>query len=86
MALRSDDRSKEVIEWANQNLVEEEWKSEQHLYRTLKRIIDQKKQDNEQAKESEPANKDDASLEETLKEAAENEDSDKFITVSGPWL
>ena len=85
MALQDDGRSDEIIDWADDSLKEEEWQSNsmtQSLYKTIKRIVDQKKKAHEEAKISENASMDDPSLEETLQQAANKNDTETFITVS----
>ena len=86
MALQDNGRSKEVIDWADDSLKEEEWQYDdmtKSLYKTIERIVDQKKMANEEAKNSETASMDDPSLEETLEQAANKNDTETFITVSG---
>ena len=82
MALQDDGRSDEIIDWADDSLKEEDWQSNsitQSLYKTIKRIVDQKKKAHEEA---ENASMDDPSLEETLQQAANKNDTETFITVS----
>ena len=84
MALQDNGRSKEVIDWADDSLKEEEWQYDdmtKSLYKTIERIVDQKKMANEEAKNSETASMDDPSLEETLEQAANKNDTETFITV-----